>query len=140
MPTARTTPTDPADATLADVCRIHRQACLLRAKGDAAGAAVLQAGELRAALDRLPESAAAQAMVQRVFAEEEERLAEAEALALLLGPMLIRQLSAREHAAVPGNLRLPATAPHPPRQRNPAAVADFIDEMLAAESAARAPH
>lgn len=139
MPTARTTPTDPADATLADVRRIHRQVCLLRAQGDTAGAEALCSGELSAALARLPGSAGP-AQIQQVFAEEETRLADAEALAGLLGPMLIRQLAARELPALPDGPAPSAAGRNPPRRRDPATVADFIDQMLAAETAARTAH
>jgi hypothetical protein len=121
------------------VGRVHRRLCFLRSEGRADEARDLESGELAAAVAdarRASESdAEADGLLRALFAEGEERVADAVAFAEVLVPMLAHEM--RPPAASM------ALATDHPRQRKPGAekpggpreIADFIDEMLAQEHA-----
>ena len=117
---------------------MYRRICVLRLNGRSAEAGRLHDGEFSAALERLREASADDpdfpSLLEAQLAAEEERAAEAVALAEVLLPLLTEQLG-----------RAPAAAARPaPRPAAPAGpretpgIADFIDEMLAHDRADRA--
>jgi hypothetical protein len=121
------------------VGKVHRRLCFLRSEGREEEARQLEGRELAEAILEARKStesdAEADALLAELFAEGEERVADAVAFAEVLVPMLAHEM------------RLPSTgmagAAERPRHRKPDAekpgepreIADFIDDMLAQESA-----
>lgn len=122
-----------------------RRICLLRATGRAAEAARLQSADLSRALARTGSQAADPAVASRLsalFAAAEERVSDALALAEILGPLLVDQLSSAlsalrsaSPASAPAfSVATPPVAPPRPIASGPVpGIADFIEEMLARE-------
>jgi len=118
------------------VGKIYRRICFLRSEGLAHDAQRLEETELAEATEQARRFAAsefeAETILQRLLAEEKERVADAIAFAEIIVPMLAERL---------GSLApLPAAreAPAPRRARLEAPVeargiADFIDDMLTQE-------
>ena len=115
--------------------RLYRRVCLLRASGRKSDAERLAAAELA---PLLPDGDAAGRLDpgrwEAISAREEDRVADAEAIAELLGPLLEARLplSPRPRSEAPraaGAPRLAGAAP---------AIADLLDEMLGLDRA-RAP-
>jgi hypothetical protein len=113
--------------------------CFLRSEGREDEARALEGCELAAAVveaRRAAESdAEADTLLRALFAEGEERVADAVAFAEVLLPMLAQEMRPHLPAA--------ARAPDASRQRRPSPeragevgeIADFIDEMLAQDRA-----
>jgi hypothetical protein len=133
---------DPSAAALHEVRQIYRQLCLLRIGGDRGPARQHVEQELAEALTKLPSAGDVALVLREIYAAEEERVTEAFVLARLLAPMLANQM-VPPTAAAPTSGRLRPLAEIVPLGRashRPAAspsVADFIDEMLAAEPPGR---
>lgn len=121
----------------AEIGRIYRRICVLRLNGRAAEASRLHDGEFSAAVEALRAENADDpdfpVQLEAQLNAEEERAAEAVALAELLLPMLTEQLGRAPAPAI-----RPAAAPARPAGARPAPdIADFIDEMLAHDRAER---
>jgi len=122
------------------VGQVHRRICFLRLEGREAEARQIEGSELAPAVDearRASESdSEANALLNALTAEGEERVAEAIAFAEVLVPMLSERLKLQSPS--------PGAPARGPRQHRPApgdldksrGIADFIDEMLAQERAA----
>lgn len=109
-------------------------------------AARLQESEVAEALREMRRSddapAPTEAEVHAIYAAEEQRVAEAAALAELLLPRLIAGLNADAHPGGPRSLRLvpvpaPAESRAPAPPGGPPAIPDLLDAMLAAERTGR---
>jgi hypothetical protein len=124
-------------ASFAEVRRIHRRICLLRNTGDTAGADRLAEHELASVLAQLPATDDLPARLREVYAAEEERVADAFALASLLTPMLAHRLAASLPAQPRPLAEIVPLTRHAARQAGRGNIADFIDEMLAAEEPSR---
>jgi hypothetical protein len=121
----------------AEIGRIYRRICVLRLNGRAAEAGRLHDGEFSAAVEawraKNADDPDFSAQLEAQLDAEEERAAEAVALAELLLPLLSDQLGRAPAAAV-----RPAAAPaRPAGPRATPGIADFIDEMLAHDRAER---
>jgi hypothetical protein len=122
-----------------EVGRVHRRVCFLRSEGRAEDASRVEGGELAAAVAEARKTseseAEADALLEAVIAEDEERVADAIAFAEVLLPMLAEKLRPSSTAV--------ARVAEGPRQRRPTAgrsgeapdIADFIDDMLAQDRA-----
>ena len=91
-------------------------------------------------LARLPATAASGNALREIYAAEDERVADAYVLARLLAPLLAGQRALPTAAPIASGRRRPLAevVPLVRQSDRPAAnpsVADFIDEMLAAEQA-----
>lgn len=132
----------PAAGRVAGITRLMRRICLLREQGDAGQAARLHEQDLAAAVRELRAAHGAEALpdaeLLRLFAVEEQRVAEAVVLAELLIPQLVGDRPPVPAKSVPA-------APVPARPRVPAAppgspgIPDLLDAMLAAERHGRRP-
>ncbi len=134
---------EPAAAgRLAGITRLMRRICLLREQDDAGRASALQATELADAVREWRAAHGAEALsddeLRRLFAAEEQRVAEAVVLAELLIPQLVGGRPPVPAKPVPAS-------PAPARPRTPAAssgspaIPDLLDAMLAAERTGRRP-
>lgn len=128
-------------ARVAGLTRLMRRICLLREQGDAVRASALQTNELAEAVRELRAAHGAEALsddeLRRLFAVEEQRVAEAVVLAELLIPQLVG-------GRPPAPAKPVAAPPAPARPRAPAspgspAIPDLLDAMLAAERPGRRP-
>lgn len=113
---------------------------MLREQGEPAEADCVQAGPLEALLSALrttPETAAAfDQRVAVIFAVERDRVANAVVLAQLLAPLLAERLPLAAHSAAPeAPVTRSVTHVARPLPVSPAGIADFIDEMIAQETA-----
>jgi hypothetical protein len=118
---------------------IYRRICSLRAQGRPADARALEEGDFATALAAIRVDAGpgpeTEERVQTVLAAEEDRVADAGALAELLLPLLAQHLRNAPIAEAPPAARarpVKTSAPH-----EAPSVADFIDDMLAQERASR---
>jgi hypothetical protein len=125
-----------------EVRKIYRRVCVLRSQGRDEEAQRVQDTDFARALvlakETAPDGLETDAQWQAMLAGEEDRVADAVALAELLAPMLrerLPSLTASPSAAVPP-ARLPSGRP---RDLAPS-VADFIEEMLTQERALPQPH
>jgi hypothetical protein len=119
-----------------EVTRLYRRICLLRAGGEVEAAARLHATGLSAALEGVPAGPDTAARLQELYAAEDERIANAFALARVLAPLLAEQ---RGSTVSPAEAPAPAGGnpdvgrPRAPGRPGPAvapSIADFIDGML----------
>lgn len=117
---------------------IYRRICSLRTQGRETDALALEQGGFVAALKAVrvhstpgPET---EERLQTVLAAEESRVADADALADLLMPLLVKHLRNAPLAAAPVPQSRPAKTS---AAAEAPSVADFIDDMLAQERAAR---
>jgi len=125
---------------------------VLHERGEGSAADTLEAGplaELIAALRTTAENSAEfDQRLETVFTTEQERVANASALAELLLPLLSHGtplfgvVSPTPPAPAPQTLSAPVSfaEPAPPVRRAPGAIADFLDDMIAQEQAETAPH
>lgn len=118
---------------------VCRRICVLRSTGRYVEAADLHSAELTSLLAALPATADAESRVQAIFAAEEKRVADAQALAEVLAPLvadllratpLLSSSSAPLQSVAPDALVTPD--PRPVRATAPS-IADFIDDMIAQE-------
>lgn len=118
--------------SLEEVRLSYRQLCLLRVSGDYGPVRQRVEHELAEVLTRLPRAGDMATVLREIYAAEEERVANASVLSRLLAPLLEGQLSGfRSFHAAP---TVSAPSPRPPvRSHASPSVADFIDEMIAAE-------
>ncbi|HXN35828.1 MAG TPA: hypothetical protein VN877_06630 [Opitutaceae bacterium] len=113
--------------------------CFLRSEGREAEAREIEDNELAAAVvDARRESesdAEADALLNTLRAEAEERVADAIAFAEVLMPMLAERLRpfAQAGSREPENAR--QRKPNPDKSGEPRGIADFIDDMLAQDRA-----
>jgi hypothetical protein len=122
------------------VARLYRRICILRATGQEDEADRLESGDLAtavAALQTASPSDASHENLATLFTAEEDRVANAAALAELIAPLLQNQLQpgsatsttprSSARTAKPSGVRSPSasTSPHD--------IATFIDEMIALE-------
>ncbi len=142
LTTLSTNPEPPAAGRVAGITRLMRRICLLREQGDAVQATRLQEHDLAAAVRELRAAHGAEALpdaeLLRLFAVEEQRVAEAVVLAELLIPQLVGDrppvpVKSAPAAPVPVRSRAPAAAPGSP------GIPDLLDAMLAAERSGRRP-
>lgn len=118
---------------------IYRRICALRAQGRETDARAVEEGDFAAAVTALRERSGPgpenEERLQAVLAVEENRVVDATALAELLIPLLAERFRLQ-----PVAIAAAAASPRPAKRPAPAAapsVADFIDDMLAQERAAR---
>ena len=135
-------PTLPSNAAspLADVLRLHRRVCLLRASGDDTGADGLERTALAEAWEAL-RACGDPTDLAPLLAAEEARVADAVLLAEMLAPLLAAKLAAREMSPAPEAARRAKPArsdvpkPFAPAPEAAPTVADFIEGMLAQDRA-----
>ncbi len=128
-----------------------RRLCVLRERGEVAAADTLEAGPLAELTATLRATAVAPAefdqQLEAVFTTEQERVANASALAELLLPLLSNGsplfglVASTPPTAAPASAPAPAsfTQPAPPVRRAPGDIADFLDDMIAQDEAESAP-
>jgi hypothetical protein len=123
---------------LADVLRLHRRVCVLRASGKTADAARLERTELAEAW-AAQRASGGTTDVAPLLAAEEARVAEAVILAEMLAPLLASRLAAQEQEAASQSTRVAKTSRAQRETPTPAApaptIADFIEGMLAQDRA-----
>jgi hypothetical protein len=133
-----------------DVTRLCRRICLLRERGHGDEAEQLRTGPLADLMMQLSAAGENAAVIdeqlEKIFAVETERVADAAVLAELLAPLLDERAAARTrqhsesspaapHAAADSKVLLfdsPPPAPAAARRRS-GDIADFLDEMIALE-------
>jgi hypothetical protein len=122
------------------VARLYRRICILRATGQEDEADRLESGDLAtavAALQTASPSDASHENLATLFTAEEDRVANAAALAELIAPLLQNQL--QPGSATSTTPRSSARTAKPSGVRSPSAstgphdIATFIDEMIALE-------
>lgn len=131
---------DAGAASLDEVRQIYRRLCLLRLGGARGPDHQLAEQELAQMLARLPTDAVSDHGLREIYAAEDERIADAYVLARLLVPLLAGQMALPTSTPIASGRGRPLAEIVPlVRQLNrPASspsVADFIDEMIAAEQA-----
>jgi hypothetical protein len=133
------------DDEITRITRLIRRICVLREQGEAAAAQNLERDQLAVALDGLHASEGTEALpddeVQRIFAAERTRAAEAQVLAEMLIPQLIGHFPPPATPVQNHKPALPRVDPPPPELRpvvngGTPAIPDLLDSMLARESAA----
>lgn len=135
----------PDDSSRDEVPRLIRRICVLRERGDAAAADRLEQDRLGPAIAAMRaahgDATASQAEIDRIFATESARAAEA----VIVADLLLQQLS--ERWPLPAGAP-PRAAPATDETQAPEAamprsgtleIADFLDAMLAGDRAARRP-
>ena len=139
-----------------EVQSVYRRVCVLRASGKNEEAEVLESTKLTQAVGSLRESSPVTPdQLSGLFAAEEQRVADARALAEILLPMLMESSFALPLAAsrpvtnsIATASRTPATATVDSESKSPLedkstgtlpGIADFIDEMLSQDRARTAP-
>jgi hypothetical protein len=140
----------PPSATWNDVARLVRRVCVLRERGETDAAENLRLGALASLITSVQNAADDPAgvaqRIEAIYATEQERVANASALAELLLPLLTD--SAPVFGAHPES-ELQVTAMHSPSPavptpptskpvRRPGDIADFLDDMIAQERAEEA--
>lgn len=120
--------------------RVHRRICFLRLEGREAEAREIESNELAPAVveaRKASESEAeADAVLDHLTHDDEERVADAVAFAEVLVPMLSERLKLQSQLP---NTPAKSVRPKRPGSGNPDeahGIADFIDEMLAQQRAA----
>ncbi len=118
------------------VGKIYRRICFLRSEGLALEAQQLEESELAEATAQARRFAGsafeAESILQRLLAEEKERVADAIAFAEIIVPLLAERLGAL--APRPAVRELPAARPSRREAPvEPRGIADFIDDMLTQE-------
>lgn len=121
------------------VARVCRRICVLRSIDRYVEAEELHSTELMSLLSALRPNAEAETRVQAIFAAEEKRVADAQALAEVLAPLVAELLRAAP-LSIPAPASAPAATPvspaptdsRPTRATAPS-IADFIDDMIAQE-------
>lgn len=137
----------PPPATWNDVARLVRRVCVLRERGEMDAAENLRTGALASLITSLKHAADVPASVdhriEAIYVTEQERVANASALAELLLPLLTdsaplfgtlaeaKPQAAAMHSPPPG---IPTPPPAKPVRR-PGDIADFLDDMIAQERA-----
>ncbi len=115
--------------------------CLLRSEGREGEAKEIEASELASAIVEARRSsdsdAEADAILRDLFAEGEERVADAVAFAEVLLPMLAPEIRPTSPAMKRAADNFRQRKPGAQRSDEPREIADFIDEMLAQDGAAR---
>lgn len=135
----------PGDSSRDEVPRLIRRICVLRERGDAAAADRLEQDRLGPAIAAMRaahgDAAASQAEIDRIFATESARAAEA----VIVADLLLQQLSERwpfptgaPPRAAPATDETQAPDAAMPRSGT-LEIADFLDAMLAGDRAARRP-
>jgi hypothetical protein len=115
------------------VGRIYRHICFLRSEGLGTEAKRIEDTELaEAAAEACATDADGDTQLKSFYAKEQERVAEAIAFAEVLVPALSGHFSSPE----PAKARPAAPAPAA-KKRGEAGIAEYIDEMLAQERAAK---
>lgn len=140
----------PPSATWNDVARLVRRVCVLRERGETDAAETLRIGALASLTTSLKQAADDPASVDQrleaTYVTEQERVANASALAELLLPLLTDSAPlfgtfAEAKPRVAAMHSPPAAIPTPPPakpMRRPGDIADFLDDMIAQERAEEA--
>jgi hypothetical protein len=129
-----------------DIARLCRRVCLLRECNQPDAAEELRRGALAEAIAAIRTTsepdAALEQRLEATFAAEAERVANAAVLAELLAPLMAQQPAVER--ARPARIdepagETPALPAPPPVRRDPADIAQFIDDMIALEQPAPRP-
>jgi len=134
-------------ATWNDVARVVRRVCVLRERGETEAADNLRIGALSNLITSLKHAAedpaAVEQRIEAIYVTEQERVANASALAELLLPLLTDSgplfgtFAETKPQVAAMHSPLPAIATPPPAKpvRRPGDIADFLDDMIAQERA-----
>ena len=140
----------PPSATWNDVARLVRRVCVLRERGETDEAENLHNGALASLLASLRQTsddpASVEQRIEAIYVIEQERVANASALAELLLPLLTDSaplfgaLSEPPMTAMPSPPPTAAYEAEPAKPaRRPGDIADFLDDMIAQERAEETP-
>lgn len=141
-------PTSSETPQWAEVRRIYRRICVLRATGKSDEAAVLEETELASALAHARVTADSDDSEAKLLADEGERVSNASAFAELLAPLLAERLRADLRFATPvtasphsnaNSAAAPAAQPARPLGSEVPGIADLIDGMLSQERFSPSP-
>jgi len=133
------------------VARLVRRVCVLRERGESGAAENLRTGALANLIASLPAAAdappAVEQRIEAIFNTEQERVANASALAELLLPLLTDSAPLFGALSKPPMTATPSPPPianqeveRPKPVRRPGDIADFLDDMIAQERAEEANH